>query len=189
MATPQAEERLCARLPTPAEAATLRISPTLAVLAITRVATDTTGRVVEAAPLPYPATGRRPSSPPTTRQKEERPKDDAPSESRPLPWSGPDGKPSSLSTDGTGCHLSRLADRAEAAKLDIAAELLEHAQAVLADESSAPEELRLVASDLADALRDALRVAASRGHRLPTPGAFGHVDSNEVPNLPAGAFG
>ncbi|MBB4979728.1 GntR family transcriptional regulator [Streptomyces nymphaeiformis] len=56
MATPLAEveERLCARLPTPVEAATLRISPTLAVLAITRVATDTAGRVVEAALLALP---------------------------------------------------------------------------------------------------------------------------------------
>ncbi|WP_199837092.1 MULTISPECIES: GntR family transcriptional regulator [unclassified Streptomyces] len=56
MATPLAEieERLCARLPTPVEAATLRISPTLAVLAVTRVATDTAGRVVEAALLALP---------------------------------------------------------------------------------------------------------------------------------------
>ncbi|MFE0583371.1 GntR family transcriptional regulator [Streptomyces sp. NPDC058874] len=56
VATPLAEveERLCARLPTPLEAATLRISPTLAVLAITRVATDSAGRVVEAALLALP---------------------------------------------------------------------------------------------------------------------------------------
>ncbi|MEU0403325.1 UTRA domain-containing protein [Streptomyces sp. NPDC006197] len=56
VATPLAEveERLCARLPTPVEAATLRISRTLAVLAITRVATDTVGRVVEAALLALP---------------------------------------------------------------------------------------------------------------------------------------
>ncbi|WP_328944866.1 GntR family transcriptional regulator [Streptomyces sp. NBC_00250] len=55
-ATPLAEieETLCARLPTALEAATLRISPTLAVLAITRVATDTAGRVVEAAVLAIP---------------------------------------------------------------------------------------------------------------------------------------
>ncbi|MCH0542078.1 hypothetical protein I3F58_21445 [Streptomyces sp. MUM 203J] len=110
-------------------------------------------------------------------------------ELRLLPWSGPDGKPCFLSTDGTDSPLSRLADRTEAAQLDIAAELLEHAHEVLADESSTPEELRLVASDLTGALRDALRVAASRGHRLPTPGTSDHGDSNEVPDLPAGAFG
>ncbi|MFE3655940.1 GntR family transcriptional regulator [Streptomyces sp. NPDC059165] len=47
-------EKVTARLPTPAEAATLRISPTLAILAITRVSADTTGRVVEATFLVLP---------------------------------------------------------------------------------------------------------------------------------------
>ncbi|MFD0340397.1 GntR family transcriptional regulator [Streptomyces sp. NPDC127117] len=54
--TPLAEvqERVSARFPTPREAATLRISSALPVLAVTRVATDTTGRVVEAARLVLP---------------------------------------------------------------------------------------------------------------------------------------
>jgi GntR family transcriptional regulator len=47
-------ERVSARPPTPEEAAVLRISSALAVLAITRVATDGTGRVVEAALLVLP---------------------------------------------------------------------------------------------------------------------------------------
>ncbi|WP_432065074.1 GntR family transcriptional regulator [Streptomyces sp. C10-9-1] len=47
-------EEVNSRLPTPQEAATLRISSTLAVLAITRVAVDVTGRVVEAAHLVLP---------------------------------------------------------------------------------------------------------------------------------------
>lgn len=47
-------ERVNARPPTPEEAATLRISPSLAVLAITRVGADHTGRVVEAALLVLP---------------------------------------------------------------------------------------------------------------------------------------
>lgn len=47
-------ERVSARPPTPEEAATLRISSALAVLAITRVASDRTGRVVEAALLVLP---------------------------------------------------------------------------------------------------------------------------------------
>lgn len=47
-------ETVSTRLPTPAEAPTLRISPTLAILSITHVATDTTGRVVEAALLALP---------------------------------------------------------------------------------------------------------------------------------------
>ncbi|MFJ8668187.1 GntR family transcriptional regulator [Streptomyces sp. NPDC093600] len=47
-------EKVSARLPTPEEASTLRISSALAVLAITRVSADTTGRVVEAALLVLP---------------------------------------------------------------------------------------------------------------------------------------
>ncbi|UUN27893.1 GntR family transcriptional regulator [Streptomyces sp. FIT100] len=54
--TPLAEiqEKVSARLPTSEEASTLRISTALAVLAITRVSTDATGRVVEAALLVLP---------------------------------------------------------------------------------------------------------------------------------------
>ncbi|MEU9119995.1 GntR family transcriptional regulator [Streptomyces sp. NPDC048506] len=48
-------ERVSARPPTPEEAATLRISSALAVLAITRVVSDRTGRVVEAALLVLPS--------------------------------------------------------------------------------------------------------------------------------------
>ncbi|MEU6054507.1 GntR family transcriptional regulator [Streptomyces xanthochromogenes] len=48
------QETVAARLPTRSEAATLRISTTLAVLAITRVSTDITGRVAEAAHLVLP---------------------------------------------------------------------------------------------------------------------------------------
>ncbi|MFM9499372.1 GntR family transcriptional regulator [Streptomyces galilaeus] len=47
-------ETVSARLPTPDEASTLWINPTSAVLAITRVAADTAGRVVEAALLVFP---------------------------------------------------------------------------------------------------------------------------------------
>ncbi|WP_030768067.1 MULTISPECIES: GntR family transcriptional regulator [unclassified Streptomyces] len=50
----EVRETACSRLPTPEEATTLRIGPSLAVLSITRVAIDTTGRVVEAALLVYP---------------------------------------------------------------------------------------------------------------------------------------
>ncbi|MFI1303900.1 GntR family transcriptional regulator [Streptomyces sioyaensis] len=50
----EVRERVSARPPTPEEVATLRISSALAVLAITRVASDSTGRVVEAALLVLP---------------------------------------------------------------------------------------------------------------------------------------
>ncbi|MFD8971570.1 UTRA domain-containing protein [Streptomyces sp. NPDC059593] len=47
-------EHVSARLPTPEEMTTLRISSALAVLAVERVAADATGRVVEAALLVLP---------------------------------------------------------------------------------------------------------------------------------------
>ncbi|MGY4906330.1 GntR family transcriptional regulator [Streptomyces sp. 900116325] len=47
-------ETVCARSPTPDEASALRIGTTTAVLAITRIATDFTGRVIEAALLAFP---------------------------------------------------------------------------------------------------------------------------------------
>ncbi|MFB7835580.1 GntR family transcriptional regulator [Streptomyces sp. NPDC056056] len=50
----ETRETVTARLPAPEEASALRISSTLAVLAITRVSSDTTGRVVEAARLVLP---------------------------------------------------------------------------------------------------------------------------------------
>ncbi|MFJ9673058.1 UTRA domain-containing protein [Streptomyces sp. NPDC101221] len=50
----EVHEMVSARLPTPDEASTLRLNTALAVLAITRVAADNTGRVIEAALLVFP---------------------------------------------------------------------------------------------------------------------------------------
>lgn len=47
-------ETVCTRSPTPDEASALRIGSTAAVLAVTRIATDPTGRVLEAALLAFP---------------------------------------------------------------------------------------------------------------------------------------
>ena len=91
-------------------------------------------------------------------------------ELRLLPWSGPDGKPCFLSTADSNSRLSRLADDTEAAQLGFAAELLEHASAVLGDGGADLEEVRALAADLTGVLREALRVAESRGHRLLVPG-------------------
>ncbi|MFF3359507.1 hypothetical protein ACFYWN_44690 [Streptomyces sp. NPDC002917] len=107
------------------------------------------------------------------------------SELRLLPWSGPDGRPCFLSTDDANGHLSRLADNTEAIQLGLAIELLDHASAVLSDGEADPEDLRALTTDLTEALRDTLRVATSRGHRLPMPRAEG----DEGPRLPAAAFG
>jgi GntR family transcriptional regulator len=51
---PAVRETVSARPPSPDEASALRIGSAVAVLAITRIATDTTGRVVEAALLVFP---------------------------------------------------------------------------------------------------------------------------------------
>ncbi|RRQ79345.1 hypothetical protein CQW39_09320 [Streptomyces griseofuscus] len=90
----------------------------------------------------------------------------APNELRLLPWSGSDGKPCYLSTDDKAGYMSRLADNIEAIQLGTATELLEHASETLNDPDTAPEDLRLLAKELTGALRDVLRVAASRGHLL-----------------------
>ncbi|MGC5397583.1 hypothetical protein ACPXCP_17780 [Streptomyces sp. DT20] len=91
----------------------------------------------------------------------------APDELRLLPWSGPEGKHCYLSTDDPDGYMSRLADGIEAVQLGAAAELLEAASATLEDQDADPNDLRYLGHDLTGALRDVLRVAASRGHRQP----------------------
>lgn len=95
-------------------------------------------------------------------------------ELRLLPWSGPDNKPCFLSTGDAAGYLSRLADDAEDIQLGLGSELLSHALEVLAEADPDPEELHLLATELAGALRDAVRVATSRGHRLVHPTHFAH---------------
>ncbi|MCP8710601.1 hypothetical protein [Streptomyces sp. AC04842] len=89
-----------------------------------------------------------------------------PNELRLLPWTGPDGKPCFLSTDDNGGHMSRLADNIESAQLGMATALLDQALDILAQAETDPDDLRLLTKDLTGALRDTLRVATSRGHRL-----------------------
>ncbi|MGW5442141.1 hypothetical protein [Streptomyces asiaticus] len=86
-----------------------------------------------------------------------------------LPWTGPEGKLCYLDTDDREGYMSRLADHIESVQLGMAAELLGHSVQVLDNETEDVEKLRLVAAQLAGALRDALRVATSRGSRLVTP--------------------
>ncbi|MER5845983.1 hypothetical protein ABT126_02490 [Streptomyces sp. NPDC002012] len=109
-------------------------------------------------------------------------------EMRLLPWSGPEGKPCFLSTDDNSGHLSRLADSTEVVQLGMAAKLLEHASEVLGDDEAEPEELRNLATGLIGALHNVIRVATSRGHRLPIPLPAREGD-DEGPRLPAAAFG
>ncbi|QER84590.1 hypothetical protein [Streptomyces tendae] len=88
-----------------------------------------------------------------------------PNELRLLPWTGPDGKPCFLSTDDNGGYMSRLADNIESVQLGTATALLDQATDMLATDA-APDDMWLLAKNLTGALRDTLRVATSRGHRL-----------------------
>ncbi len=90
----------------------------------------------------------------------------APNTLRLLPWMGPEGKPCYLSTDDRDGYMSRLADNVEAAQLATATELLEQASEALGDQDTNPAEVQRLARELTGALRDVLRVAASRGHLL-----------------------
>ncbi|MFB7354279.1 hypothetical protein [Streptomyces gardneri] len=110
------------------------------------------------------------------------------SELRLLPWSGPDGKPCYLSTDDDSSHLSRLANATEAIQLGLADDLMTHALEVLDDKQTDAEDLRNLSTDLVGALRDTIRVATSRGHRLPTPQPTAR-GGNDNPQLPAATFG
>ncbi|MEE1801087.1 hypothetical protein PUR57_20790 [Streptomyces sp. JV176] len=85
-----------------------------------------------------------------------------------LPWTSPEGKPCYLSTDGRG-YLSALADSIETVQLDIGQELLEFAREATAPgtEALSAGECRWLARRLTEALADVLRVAESRGQRIP----------------------
>ncbi|MFE1246420.1 hypothetical protein [Streptomyces sp. NPDC058735] len=96
-----------------------------------------------------------------------------------LPWTGPEGKRCYLSGDGTG-RLSRLADTVESVQLGMADELLGHAADLLADGRATSAQLRFLAARMTEALRDALRIAESRGARLPVPVGDG-ADGDDGP--------
>ncbi|KWT57039.1 hypothetical protein ADL21_36680 [Streptomyces albus subsp. albus] len=93
-------------------------------------------------------------------------------ELRLLPRSQKDRKQSLLSTDGDG-YVSRFADDMEAAQLDMGTALLDRAGALLANADASAGELRYLANRLVEALHDALRVADSRGRRVPGLGVGG----------------
>ncbi|MFJ4512169.1 hypothetical protein ACIP4T_39410 [Streptomyces massasporeus] len=72
-------------------------------------------------------------------------------------------------TDDDGSYLSRLADDLEAVQLATGADVLGLARKVLDDPASPYREVRFAGLRLAECLSDALRVAESRGMRLPVP--------------------
>ncbi|MEU9148983.1 hypothetical protein AB0D59_00155 [Streptomyces sp. NPDC048417] len=81
---------------------------------------------------------------------------------------GPDAKPCYLITDGRGGPVSRLADTVEGVQLDMAAQLLAHADDMLPNAPGG--EVRFLAGCLTEALRDVLRVAESRRRQAAAPG-------------------
>ncbi|MET9655796.1 hypothetical protein [Streptomyces sp. NPDC006510] len=84
-----------------------------------------------------------------------------------LPWTGADGRTCLLVTDhDTHGHVSRVADQVETVQLGMGVELIGHAEELLADPGAEPAQIRYLAARLTEALRDALRVAVSRGDRL-----------------------
>ncbi|WP_405892426.1 hypothetical protein OG612_18610 [Streptomyces sp. NBC_01527] len=90
-------------------------------------------------------------------------------ELRLLPWPGPNGQRAYLSTEDPTGFLSRLADDLETAQLNTGADVLAHALQMLDDPRASSGELRYAVRRLGECLSDALRVAESRGGRLPDP--------------------
>lgn len=89
-----------------------------------------------------------------------------------LPWTRDDGRQCYLLGGGGGL-VSRVADRVERELLDMAVELLGHADDMLGDGGRhagtgtvTPEQYRFLAARLTEALRDVNRIAESRGARL-----------------------
>ncbi|MEU0306906.1 hypothetical protein [Streptomyces cyaneofuscatus] len=82
-----------------------------------------------------------------------------------LPWTGTGGKPCYVLGDGTG-YVSRKADEVEDIQLDMAYELLGHADGLLAEPGVTAPELHFLASRLSECLEQVQRIAESRGSRL-----------------------
>jgi hypothetical protein len=86
-----------------------------------------------------------------------------------LPWTGPDGKPQYLKSDGdpTTSIMTNIADHAEVEQLTMAARIL-----IYADELQnrpgevTTDEFRWMSRRLAECLSDVTRIAESRGQRL-----------------------
>ncbi|MGP3971876.1 hypothetical protein [Streptomyces sp. 6N223] len=86
-----------------------------------------------------------------------------------LPWETPEGKPCYLSTDDNADLLWRVADEAEEKQLRLADDCLDHAHRVLANPTAGPLTLRVALQRTSTCLSDTLRIADSRGARLPLP--------------------
>ena len=102
------------------------------------------------------------------------------------PWTTDDGKRCMLSTDAEGGFLSRLADDFEAVQLGLGADMVKEASKVLDNPMATYSEVRYMALRLSECLADALRIAESRGLRLPVPDSDEDED-DDAPARPAEA--
>ncbi|WBO63477.1 hypothetical protein [Streptomyces camelliae] len=85
-----------------------------------------------------------------------------------LPWTGPEGKPAHLVTDGTPSPLALLADSVELQQMETAAVILGLAQPMVTTEASLTTgQLRFIIRRLIESLTDVLNIAESRGRRIP----------------------
>ncbi|MEU3204552.1 hypothetical protein ABZ702_11870 [Streptomyces cyaneofuscatus] len=82
-----------------------------------------------------------------------------------LPWTGTGGKPCYVVGDGTG-YVSRKADEVEEIQLDMAYELLGHADGLLTEPGVTAPEIHFLARRLTESLEQVQRIAESRGSRL-----------------------
>ncbi|ARI54450.1 hypothetical protein A6E92_21450 [Streptomyces sp. S8] len=99
-----------------------------------------------------------------------------------LPWTGAGGKPCYLVGSGTG-YVARRADEVEEIQLDMADELLGHAEGLLSGADATAPQLHFLASRLSESLEQVQRIAESRGTRLEAAlaGARPHLNSDTSP--------
>ncbi len=86
-----------------------------------------------------------------------------------LPWSDERGNPCYLKSQNSTGRVSRLADRIEEQQLATGVQLLAFAKDMLRNRRTSATELHFLGTRLSESLHDALRVADSRGGRLPVP--------------------
>ncbi|MEV5480544.1 MULTISPECIES: hypothetical protein [Streptomyces] len=86
-----------------------------------------------------------------------------------LPWLSLAGNPCFLRSDDAGGYLARKADLMEAEQMREGAAVIVDAEEVLDDPGAGPLTLRVTLLRATVALDDVLRVADSRGGRLPVP--------------------
>ncbi|MFD8465588.1 hypothetical protein ACFV10_10810 [Streptomyces cyaneofuscatus] len=98
-----------------------------------------------------------------------------------LPWTGTGGKPCYVVGNGTG-YVSRKADEVEEIQLDMAYELLGHADGLLTEPGVTAPEIHFLARRLTESLEQVQRIAESRGSRLEAALARPEPEPEPEPN-------